>query len=125
AALTRTINQYARKMGFLKEKDTNLGADDVSEGLTAVISLRLENPSYNSQDKVKLVTPEVQGITNSLVGDGLMTFLEENPNVARRIVDKAAIAQRAREEARKAAEAVKRSNAMDSFGLPGKLSDCV
>lgn len=124
-AMTRVINQYARKMNLLKEKDKNFTSDDVLEGLTAVIALKLENPSYNSQDKVKLVTPEVQGLTNSLVGDGLQTYLEENPQVAKRIVDKATIAQRAREEARKAAEAVKRSNAMDSFGLPGKLSDCV
>ncbi len=125
AALTRTINAYAKRMNFLKEKDNNLSADDVSEGLTAVISLRLENPSYNSQDKVKLVTPEVQGITNSLVGDGLMTFLEENPNIARRIVEKGITAQRAREAARKAAESIRRGSAMDTFGLPGKLSDCV
>lgn len=123
-ALTRVINQYARKMGLLKEKDKNFTADDVAEGLCAVIALKLEHPSYNSQDKVKLVTPEVQGATNSLVGDGLSTYLEENPSVAKRIVDKAAAAQRAREEARKAAEAVRRSNAMDSFGLPGKLNDC-
>lgn len=125
AALTRVVNAYARKTNLLKEKDTNFSSDDVSDGLTAVISLRLENPSYNSQDKVKLVTPEVQGMTNSLVGDGLSTFFDENPAVARRIVDKAIIAQRAREAARKAAEAVKRSSVMDSFGLPGKLSDCV
>ncbi|MBS1720598.1 MAG: DNA topoisomerase IV subunit B [Armatimonadetes bacterium] len=125
AALTRTINAYARKMNFLKEKDNNLGADDVGEGVTAVISLRLPNPSYNSQDKVKLVTPEVQGITNSLVGEGLMTFFEENPNVARKIVEKGITAQRAREAARKAMESVRRGNAMDSFGLPGKLNDCV
>jgi DNA gyrase subunit B len=124
-ALTRVLNQYARKMNFLKEKDRNFSNDDVSEGLTAAIALKLENPSYNSQDKVKLVTPEVQGLTNSLVGDGLATYLEENPQIAKRIVDKAIIAQQAREAARKAAEAVKRSNAMDSFGLPGKLTDCV
>jgi DNA gyrase subunit B len=125
AALTRVVNSYARRMNLLKEKDNNYTADDISDGLTAVISLRLENPSYNSQDKVKLVTPEVQGLTNSLVGDGLTTFFEENPQVARRIVDKASIAQRAREAARKAAEAVKRSSIMDTFGLPGKLTDCV
>ena len=125
AALTRTINAYARKMSFLKEKDNNFTSEDVSDGLTAVISLRLENPSYNSQDKVKLVTPEVQGLTNSLVGDGLMTFFEENPQMAKRIMDKVVIAQRAREAARKAAESIRRGNAMDSFGLPGKLSDCV
>lgn len=125
AALTRVINSYARKMGYLKEKDANFTSDDVMDGLTAVISLRLENPSYNSQDKVKLVTPEVQGLTNSLVGDGLTTFFEENPAVAKRIVDKSTIAQRAREAARKAADAVKRSSEMNSFGLPGKLFDCI
>lgn len=125
AALTRVVNSYARRMGFLKEKDTNLTSDDISDGLTAVISLRLENPSYNSQDKVKLVTPEVMGLTNSLVGDGLTTYFEENPSVAKRVVDKAIIAQRAREAARKAAESIRRGNAMDSFGLPGKLSDCI
>jgi DNA gyrase subunit B len=125
AAMTRSINAYAKKMGFLKEKDNSFTSDDVSEGLTAVISLRLENPSYNSQDKVKLVTPEVQGLTNSLVGDGLTTFFEENPQLAKRIMDKSVTAQRAREAARKAAESIRRGNAMDSFGLPGKLSDCI
>ena len=125
AALTRVINAYARKQNFLKEKDKNFTSDDVADGLTAVIALKLENPSYNSQDKVKLVTPEVQGIANSLVGDGLSTYFDENPAVARRIIDKSLVAQRAREAARKAAEAVKRSSAMDSFGLPGKLADCM
>lgn len=125
AALTRVLNSYARKMNLLKEKDKNFTNDDVSEGMTAVIALKLEHPAYNSQDKVKLVNPEVQGLTNSLVGDGLTTYLEEHPNIAKRIVEKASIAQRAREEARKAAEAVKRSSAMESFGLPGRLSDCV
>lgn len=125
AALTRVINSYARKNNILKEKDKNFTSEDVMDGLTAVISLKLENPSYNSQDKVKLVTPEVQGMVNSLVGDGLQTFFDEHPREARAVVDKALIAQRAREAARKAAEAVKRSSAMDSFGLPGKLSDCI
>ena len=123
-ALTRVINSYARKMNLLKEKEKNFTSDDVAEGLTVVIAVKLENPSYNSQDKVKLVTPEAQGATNSLVGDGLSTYLEENPQVGKRIVEKARIAQQAREAARKAADAVKRSSAMDSFGLPGKLSDC-
>jgi DNA gyrase subunit B len=123
-ALTRVINAYGRKMNLLKEKDTNFSSDDVADGLTSVISLRLENPSYNSQDKVKLVTPEVQGIVNSLVGDGLSTYLEENPRLGKLIVEKAQTAQRAREAARKAAESVRRSNAMDTFGLPGKLTDC-
>ncbi len=124
-ALTRVVNAYAKKMNYLKEKDSNFTSDDITDGLTAVISLRLENPSYNSQDKVKLVTPEVQGLTNSLVGDGLNQFFDENPQVAKKIMDKAVIAQRAREAARKAAESIRRGNAMDSFGLPGKLSDCV
>jgi DNA gyrase subunit B len=112
-------------MNFLKEKDKNFTSDDVGDGLTAVIALKLQNPSYNSQDKVKLVNPEVQGLANSLVGDGLNTFLEENPQEAKRLIDKALIAQRAREAARKAAETVKRQSTMDSFGLPGKLSDCM
>jgi DNA gyrase subunit B len=124
-ALTRVVNSYARKQGLLKEKDSNFTSEDLWDGLTAVISLRLENPSYNSQDKVKLVTPEVQGLTASMVGESLGTYLDENPSIARRIVEKAMVAQRAREAARKAAEAVKRSSAMDTFGLPGKLSDCV
>lgn len=125
AALTRVVNSYARKMNFLKEKDAALTSEDITDGLTAVISLRIENPSYNSQDKVKLVSPEVQGATNSLVGDGLNTFFEETPNVAKKIVDKAILAQRAREAARKAMETVRRGSAMDSFGLPGKLTDCM
>lgn len=125
SALTRVVNNYARKMGFLKEKDSNFSSDDIGEGLTAVISLRLPNPSYNSQDKVKLVTPEVQGLTTSLVGDGLNTFLEENPAYGKRIIDKATTAQRAREAARKAAESIRRSNTMETFGLPGKLTDCI
>ena len=125
AALTRTINAYARKMNLLKEKDANLSADDVSEGITAVISLRIADPSYNSQDKVKLVTPEVQGLTNSLVGDGLMTYFDEHPNIAKRIVDKGINAQRAREAARKAMESIRRGSAMDVFANAGKLSDCV
>ena len=125
AALTRVLNSYARKMNLLKEKDRNFTSDDCMEGLVVVIALKLANPSYNSQDKVKLVTPEVQGHTNSLVGDGLTTYLEEHPQVAKKIIDKAIIAQNAREAARKAAEAVKRSNAMESFGLPGKLTDCI
>ncbi len=125
AALTRTINAYARKMNLLKEKDANLSADDVSEGITAVISLRIADPSYNSQDKVKLVTPEVQGLTNSLVGDGLMTFFDENPNIGRKIVEKGINAQRAREAARKAIESIRRGSAMDVFANAGKLADCV
>jgi DNA gyrase subunit B len=124
-AFTRVVNAYARRTNLLKERDKNFTSDDIMEGITAVIALKLEDPSYNSQDKVKLVNPEVQGVTHSLVGEGLSTYLDENPSVGKKIVDKASIAQRAREEARKAAEAVKRSSVMDTFGLPGKLSDCM
>lgn len=124
-ALTRVINQYARKNGFLKEKDANLSGDDVREGLTAVISVRISNPQFEGQTKNKLGNPEIEGITNSIVGEGLAQFLEENPAVGKAVVDKAFVAQRARDAARKAAELIKRQSAMDSGGLPGKLADCM
>jgi DNA gyrase subunit B len=123
-ALTRIINQYARKNSFLKDKDTNFSGDDVREGITAVISVRLTNPMFNSQDKVKLMNIEVEGLVNTMVGEGLTTFLEENPSIAKAIVDKAFTAAKAREAARKAADLVKRQNALDGGGLPGKLADC-
>lgn len=123
-ALTRVVNQYARKNNFLKEKDTNLSGDDVREGLTAVISVRLTNPMFNSQDKRRLTNIEVEGITNTIVGEGLTTFLEENPAAAKSILDKALTAQKAREAARKAADLVKRQNALENSTLPGKLADC-
>lgn len=123
-ALTRVVNQYARKNNFLKEKDTNLSGDDVREGLTAVISVRLTNPMFNSQDKRRLTNIEVEGITNTIVGEGLTTFLEENPAAAKTILDKALTAQKAREAARKAADLVKRQNALENSTLPGKLADC-
>ena len=123
-ALTRVLNSYARKNSILKERDTNLSGDDVREGITAVISVRLTNPQFNSQDKVKLTTPEVEGLVNSAVGDGLTEFLEENPNIARAVLDKAFLAQKARDAARKAAELVKRQSAMEIGNLPGKLADC-
>ncbi|MGC4045382.1 MAG: DNA gyrase subunit B [Armatimonas sp.] len=123
-ALTRVVNQYARKNGFLKDKDTNLSGDDVREGITAVISLRMANPIYASQEKTRLTNVEVEGLVNSMVGEGLTTFLEENPSIGRAIVDKAFTAAKAREAARKAADLVKRQNALDGGGLPGKLADC-
>jgi len=123
-ALTRVINNYARKNGFLKEKDPNFTGDDVREGITAVISVRLHNPMFNSQDKVKLMNVEVDGLVNSAVGDGLTQFLEENPLVAKVIMDKATTAARAREAARRAADLVKRQNVLESSSLPGKLADC-
>ena len=123
-ALTRVINAYARKQGFLKDKDPNLTGDDVREGLAAVISVKLPNPQFESQTKVKLANPEVEGIVNSLVGDKLATYLELHPNVGRRIVEKALTAQRAREAARKHADLVRRQSALESNSLPGKLADC-
>ena len=123
-ALTRVINAYARKSGALKEKDNNLTGEDVREGLTAVISVKLLDPQFEGQTKTKLGNSEVEGIANSIVGEGLSEFMEENPNVAKRIVDKALTASRAREAARKAADLVKRQNALENSSLPGKLADC-
>jgi len=123
-ALTRVINNYARKCGALKEKDSNLTGDDVREGLTAVISVKLLRPQFEGQTKSKLGNSEVEGVVNSIVGEGLSEFLEENPAVAKRIVDKALTASRAREAARKAADLVKRQSALENSSLPGKLADC-
>ncbi len=124
-ALTRVINNYARKGGFIKEKEPSLSGDDVREGLSAVISVKLPHPQFESQTKVKLANNEVEGIVNSIVGEKLAEFLEENPAVAKRVVDKSLTSQRARDAARKAADLVKRQNALDGMGgLPGKLADC-
>ena len=118
------INQYARKSGAIKEKDPNLSGDDVREGLTAVISVRLFKPQFEGQTKAKLGNSEVEGIVNSIMGEGLTQFLEENPNVAKRVIDKAITAQRARDAARKAADLIKRQNSLENSNLPGKLADC-
>ena len=123
-ALTRVINQYARKSGAIKEKDPNLSGDDVREGLTAVISVRLFKPQFEGQTKAKLGNSEVEGIVNSIMGEGLTQFLEENPTVAKRVIDKALTAQRARDAARKAADLIKRQNSLENSNLPGKLADC-
>ncbi|WP_142524451.1 DNA topoisomerase (ATP-hydrolyzing) subunit B [Methylacidimicrobium cyclopophantes] len=122
-ALTRSVNQYAKANNLLKDKDPSISGDDVREGLFCVLSLKHPNPSFESQTKVKLVSPDVEGIVSSLVYDGLMAFFERNPTVARRIVEKALTAARAREAARKAREAV-RKTALSGKGLPGKLADC-
>ncbi|MBP6965018.1 MAG: type IIA DNA topoisomerase subunit B [Armatimonadetes bacterium] len=123
-ALTRVINNYGRKSGMLKEKDSNFMGDDVREGLTAVISVKLLNPQFEGQTKTKLGNSELEGIVNSIVGEGLGEFLEENPAIAKRILDKALTACRAREAARKAADLVKRQSALENSSLPGKLADC-
>ena len=123
-ALTRTINAYARKTNMLKENEYALSGDDVREGLTAVLSLKVQNPQFESQTKIKLGNSEVMPIVDNLVGDTLAEFMEENPQVAKKLVEKAIIAARARLAARKARELTRRKNAMDLGGLPGKLADC-
>ncbi len=123
-ALTRVLNNYARKNNLLKEKETNFTGDDVREGLTAVISVKLHDPKFESQTKVKLANNEVEGVINSIVGEKFSEFLEENPAVARKVIDKALTSQRARDAARRAAELVKRQSALESNSLPGKLADC-
>jgi DNA gyrase subunit B len=123
SALTRAINQYARQKELLKEKDPTISGDDVREGLVCVLSVKLPNPRFESQTKVKLVNTEVDGIVSSVVYDGLMTFFDAHPPVAKKVVDKALLAARAREAARKARETV-RKGALTGGGLPGKLADC-
>lgn len=123
-ALTRTINAYARKTNMLKENEDALSGDDVREGLTAVLSLKVQNPQFESQTKIKLGNSEVMPIVDNLVGDTLAEFMEENPQVAKKLVEKSIVAARARLAARKARELTRRKNAMDLGGLPGKLADC-
>jgi DNA gyrase subunit B len=123
-ALTRAINAHARKAGLLKEKDPNFSGDDAREGLTAVISVKLLNPQFEGQTKTKLGNTDVEGLVSSIVYEGLTTYLEENPTAARRIVDKAITASRAREAARKASELIKRKSALEGTTLPGTLWDC-
>lgn len=122
-ALTRSINQYAKSNNLLKEKDPQISGDDVREGLIAVISIKHSDPKFESQTKVKLISPEVESIVQSATYEGLMFFFDTNPSVAKKIVDKSLEAARAREAARKAKEAV-RKTAMSGGGLPGKLADC-
>ncbi len=122
-ALTRAINQYSRQNSLLKEKDPPISGDDVREGLVCVLSVKLPHPRFESQTKVKLVNTEIDGIVASIVYDGLMTFFDANPSVAKKVVDKSLLAARAREAARKARETV-RKGALTGGGLPGKLADC-
>jgi DNA gyrase subunit B len=122
-ALTRVINTYARSKGMLKEKEENLSGDDVREGLTSVVSVKLVDPQFSSQTKEKLVNPEAKGAVETTVGDALAAFLEENPGDAKRIVEKTLFAARARKAAQHARETVRKS-ALEGFSLPGKLADC-
>ena len=123
-AVGNAVNTYARKRAVLKESDANLSIDDVMEGLTAVVSVKLENPQFEGQTKTKLGTARVRNIVYTLVGERLDFFFEENPKHFRAIVDKAMQAQRAREAAKKARDLSRRKNALDGMGLPGKLVDC-
>ncbi|MCU0795496.1 MAG: DNA topoisomerase (ATP-hydrolyzing) subunit B [Akkermansiaceae bacterium] len=122
-ALTRGINQYAKANKILKEKDPALSGDDVREGLICVISVKMPSPRFSSQTKDKLVNAEIEGVVLSIVHEGLMRFFDENPGVARKVIEKSVNAARAREAARKARETVRKS-ALSGGGLPGKLADC-
>jgi DNA gyrase subunit B len=122
-ALTKAINQHAKSNNLLKDKDPAITGDDCREGMICVLSVRLPNPRFNAQTKVKLVNNEVEGVTGSVIYDGLREYLEENPQVAKRLIDKILTAARAREAARKARETVRKS-ALVGGGLPGKLADC-
>jgi DNA gyrase subunit B len=124
AALTSSLNDWARKAGVLKTGDGNLSGDDVREGLTAVISVKMTDPQFEGQTKAKLGNAEVKGQVQAAVADSLMQYLEENPGDGRRIIEKCLTAARAREAARKARDLVIRKGALDGLSLPGKLADC-
>jgi DNA gyrase subunit B len=124
SALTRTLNAYARGKGLLKEKDENLTGDDVREGLTAVISVKLQDPQFEGQTKTKLGNPPIEGLVKETVNRKLGEFFEENPGEAKRIIGKAVDAARARQAARKARDLTRRKSALENSTLPGKLADC-
>ncbi len=123
-ALTRALNDYARKNKFLKDEEPNLVGDDVREGLTAIISVKLTEPQFEGQTKAKLGNPEVKGVVESAVGEGLSLYLEEHPDNAKRIIEKCLTAAKAREAARKARDLIIRKGSLDTGTLPGKLADC-
>ena len=123
-ALTKVFNDYARNHNFLKEKDNNLQGEDIREGITAVISVKVKEPQFEGQTKTKLGNSEVTGVVQSMVNEALSTFLEENPQVAKAILEKCISASRAREAARKARELVRKKSSLETSTLPGKLADC-
>ncbi|WP_459832970.1 DNA topoisomerase (ATP-hydrolyzing) subunit B [Clostridium carnis] len=122
-ALTRIINDYAKKFGHIKENDKNLSGDDIREGLTAVVSVKISEPQFEGQTKTKLGNSEVRGVVDSILGEGVGIFLEENPNVGKIVIEKALMAARARDAARKARELTRKS-VLERSSLPGKLADC-
>ena len=124
SSLTRVLNNYAKKHGMLKESEGNLSGEDVREGLTAVVSVKLPSPEFEGQTKAKLGNAEVRGIVDEIVAEALNYYLEENPGPARRIIEKTINAARARDAARKARDLIRRKNALDGGSLPGKLADC-
>ena len=124
SALTRVINDYTRKQGFIKDDQPNLTGEDVREGLAAVVSVKLANPQFEGQTKTKLGNAEVRSIVESVVSEGLNRYLESHPNDSKLVIEKCLTSQRAREAARKARELVIRKNALDGTSLPGKLADC-
>ena len=123
-ALTKTFNDYARKNKLLKDSEPNLSGDDIREGLTAIVSVKIENPQFEGQTKQKLGNSEARGAVDSVVSKQLEIFLEQNPTVAKTTVEKSVLAQRAREAARKARDLTRRKSALDNMSLPGKLADC-
>lgn len=123
-AITRAINDYARKYNLIKEKEQNLQGDDTREGLTAIVSIKLPNPQFEGQTKAKLGNSESRGVVETFLYDNLMTFLEENPKVGKIIIEKAKNSQRAREAARKARDLTRKKSILDNTTLPGKLADC-
>ena len=123
-ALTKVFNDYARSHNILKEKESNLQGEDIREGITAVVSVKVKEPQFEGQTKTKLGNSEVTGVVQSMVNEALSTFLEENPNIAKAILEKCISASRAREAARKARELVRKKNSMETSTLPGKLADC-
>ena len=123
-AITKTFNDYARKNKLLKDSEPNLSGDDIREGLTAIVSVKIEDPQFEGQTKQKLGNSEARGAVDGVVSKQLEIFLEQNPSVAKAIVEKSLLAQRAREAARKARDLTRRKSALDSMSLPGKLADC-
>jgi len=124
AALTRVINDYARKQGFLKETEPNLTGDDIREGLTAVVSIKIKEPQFEGQTKSKLGNPEARTATETVVAEALTDYLEKFPQDAKIIVEKAVLSYKARKAAKAAKETVLRKGVLDGLSLPGKLSDC-